>query len=348
MILVDTVYINQGGGKILLKCFINYILENKLSADYFFLFDNRLKIKDIESLEKLSYTFIKPYEKSRKIFYTTNATKYSAILCFSNVPPPYTIKDKPISIYFHNTLLTNSLNANISLKQKLILFIKKIYIKYHNEPNYNWVVQTEIIADSIKKEFKIESNKIDVIPFYNENYFKRNNLNKEENNINYLYVADGSPQKNHLLLLNAFEKFVKLKRDIPYTLNLTLSEASPRSLLNKIKKLQDDGINIINHKECTYQEIRELYKTCNFLIYPSLAESFGLPLIEAAISGCKIISSDLPYVYKIVNPSLVFDPNKVESITKALLLSTINNDLKPTTLHVQNNLKKLLKKIQYV
>jgi glycosyltransferase involved in cell wall biosynthesis len=348
MVLIDSVYINKGGGKILLICLLDYIIKNNLYFDFYFLFDDRLETKDIIGLERISFTILESNEKSRKIFYTNNSTKYSSFFCFSNVPPPFTIKDKPISIYFHNTLLINCLNANISLKQKLILFIKKIYIKYHNEANYNWVVQTEIIADSIEKEFKIESNKIDVIPFYNENYFKNINLNQDENNINYLYVADGSPQKNHSSLLDAFEKFVKLKKDIPYTLNLTISETSSKSLLNKIKKLQNDGINIINHKECTYQKIRELYKLCNFLIYPSLTESFGLPLIEAAISGCKIISSDLPYVYKIVNPSLVFDPNNVESITNALLLSTINNELKPTKLHVHNNIKKLLKKIQYV
>ena len=43
-----------------------------------------------------------------------------------------------------------------------------------------------------------------------------------------------------------------------------------------------------------------------FLIYPSLNESLGMPLVEAVLSKCKVIASDLNYVDQVIIPSLKF------------------------------------------
>ena len=129
---------------------------------------------------------------------------------------------------------------------------------------------------------------------------------------------------------------------------MTLPDTSPKYILEMIESLQILGHNIINHKSCSIDEIRNLYKSCNYLIFPSLTESFGLPLIEAASSGCKIISSDLPYVYCVINPSITFNPNSIEDILKALCLSIDYKYIQTTTLNVKCNIDKLLKMIKYV
>ena len=59
----------------------------------------------------------------------------------------------------------------------------------------------------------------------------------------------------------------------------------------------------------------------DYLVYPSLVESFGLPLIEAQINHVNIIASDLPYVYDVCKPYLVFDPRSVNDILSKLKLS---------------------------
>jgi glycosyltransferase involved in cell wall biosynthesis len=79
-----------------------------------------------------------------------------------------------------------------------------------------------------------------------------------------------------------------------------------------------------------------------------LAESFGLPLIEAAAAGCKIISSDLPYVFEVVKPSLVFDPNDISSIFKVLNRSTSLDELSPSILKVENKIDLLFDYNSYV
>ena len=41
-------------------------------------------------------------------------------------------------------------------------------------------------------------------------------------------------------------------------------------------------------------EVAHAYAKCRALILPSLAEGFGLPLVEARTRGCLVIASDLP------------------------------------------------------
>ena len=44
-------------------------------------------------------------------------------------------------------------------------------------------------------------------------------------------------------------------------------------------------------------ELIKWYQKCEFVIFPSYCESFGLPLIEGIENGCKIIASDLPFTH---------------------------------------------------
>ena len=76
-----------------------------------------------------------------------------------------------------------------------------------------------------------------------------------------------------------------------------------------------------------------------------MSESFGLGLLEAIDNNCKIIGADLPYTYAVCNPSLVFDPNEVDSIVSSLSLS-LENNVKDSSSKVNNNINKLIELLQ--
>ncbi len=80
---------------------------------------------------------------------------------------------------------------------------------------------------------------------------------------------------------------------------------------------------------------------CPYLIFPSVTESFGLPLIEAADCGMKILASDLPYVYDVVKPSIVFSPYNKVSIADAVE-KALTQDLPMPVLVVKNEVMKLI------
>jgi glycosyltransferase involved in cell wall biosynthesis len=87
-----------------------------------------------------------------------------------------------------------------------------------------------------------------------------------------------------------------------------------------------------------------LYRSSEFIIYPSLSESFGLGILEALENGCKVIGADLQYIHAVCKPSLVFDPESEESITEAFE-KAIQTDLPPSEQKVFNEIDKLIQLI---
>jgi glycosyltransferase involved in cell wall biosynthesis len=348
MILIDAIYINTGGGKVLLEYFIETLIKNQIEKKYYFLIDSRIDINLVDQLDKSNYIILTPTEKNRKDFYQSEINKYSSILCFANVPPPIKLSNKPVFIYFHNTLLLDYTSSNLPFINKLQFFLKRTYIKFKNNKNYRWIVQTSKIAEFLSTKLHIKNSKIDVLPIFNIEIFRNCNTNNKEYNNQFLYVADSSEQKNHNILLDAWELFSKSIPNNCVFLNLTLSAYSTRKLLDRIELMNNCGYNIINHGVCTREEIKKLYSKCNFLVYPSLAESFGLPLIEATSAGCKVISSHLPYVYQVIEPSVTFNPSDSKSLRNALLLTQSNTNIKSSKLLVENKINYLIKKLSNV
>jgi len=348
MFLIDSVYINRSGGKILLEYFIQIVLDKGIQGDFYFLLDNRIVLPNSLTDKLLNYEYLPPSEFSRRKFYIANFDFFNGVLCFANVPPPINFKDKVVFIYFHNVLLIQFSHVNLTIIEKFYLLLKRFYITFLNRSNYVWITQTPIIKELLISNLRINKEKIDVIPFFDTSVFSKCNELLEENYSNYLYVADSSIQKNHLLLLSAWELFIEDSRNKYCILHLTLPTNSPQVLLDKVKVINKGNVSIINHYECSVDKVRDLYQMCNYFIFPSLAESFGLPLIEACSAGCKIISSDLPYVYHVIKPSLVFNPYDHESILNSLYISRDYYNVKNSELNVKNNVYELLNTLKYV
>jgi glycosyltransferase involved in cell wall biosynthesis len=49
-----------------------------------------------------------------------------------------------------------------------------------------------------------------------------------------------------------------------------------------------------------------LYRSHDVLVFPSLCESFGLPLVEAAIHGLAIVASDLDFAREVLGRQATF------------------------------------------
>jgi len=66
-------------------------------------------------------------------------------------------------------------------------------------------------------------------------------------------------------------------------------------------------------------EIARLYQCAVGLVYPSLLEGFGLPILEAMASGCAVITSDRSAMAEVAgDAALLADPDDEESIMEAL------------------------------
>jgi len=131
------------------------------------------------------------------------------------------------------------------------------------------------------------------------------------------YPANTWPHKNHELLLMALH--VLKKRGISPTLVLTGAHiASPESLKDLTRQfgLEEKVLHI------GYVEQRlfpGLYHGAACLVFPSLYEGFGIPLVEAMASGCAVACSNVCSIPEVVgDAAITFDPRKPDAIADSL------------------------------
>ena len=61
-----------------------------------------------------------------------------------------------------------------------------------------------------------------------------------------------------------------------------------------------------------------MYNQCKALIYPSLSETLGLPLLEAKKFNIDIITSNKEFAKEYNNPKLIFNPYSSISIANKI------------------------------
>lgn len=337
MILIDALFINTGGAKIVLESVINQLkIENKIHK-YYFLLDNRIPKSSYSDLDEKNFLILKSKLNLRKRFYINNNFKFSKIICLANLPPPIKLPGKPVYILFHNAHL---LKPNLSVTKLLPLIkyrLKWLYIFLNNRPSYSWIVQTDTMFKLLNKELFVKKSKISILPFFNDGFNLERKIRNDLNEKLFSYIADGQSQKNHIFLLNAWQ-ILHDSYDINYKLFLTVSDAYP-DLLSKISYLKLKGLNIENLGCVPHSKILKLYTRIDYMIYPSLIESFGLPLIEAASLGCDIIAIDKEYVSDVILPSASFSQNRVLDLVQIILEINKGKCFPNTIISIENRMK---------
>lgn len=334
MILIDALYLVSDGGLVLLKYFLQELEKKK--GDFILLIDKRHK--GLVNHERFKYTKMSSSEVNRAFFYRENRAKISAVFCLANVPPPIKIT-VPVHIYFHNYLIVDTTDSNLNLRQKSILWAKRKYIQLKNRKSYNWHVQTLLIKQRLNKKLKVSTDSISLTPFFPSIKREKKSQTSPLSN-SFIYVAASSPHKNHNNLIQGFLDAAQLSDDKIY-LHLTLDKNTVDSFLF-CKKEVPPNLEIIPLGLLSHSLLIKKYLENEYLIYPSLKESFGLPLIEATQLGLKIIAADLPYTFEVVRPSLIFDPLSIESIRNIVINAIHLVNVEPSKLRIDNKINELI------
>ena len=145
---------------------------------------------------------------------------------------------------------------------------------------------------------------------------------REPDSVPYLlFVGNVKPNKNLILLLKAFEK---VQTRLPHRLILAgrmrgFSSNDEPAL--RFAATLGDRVRFTD--EISDTELIALYTGATALVFPSLYEGFGLPLLEAMRLGCPCISSNAASLPEIGgDAALYFDPKSVDSLVECLLQVT--------------------------
>ena len=135
-------------------------------------------------------------------------------------------------------------------------------------------------------------------------------LNKKKLNFKFfLHVGGNNWYKNKEALVCIFSEFLKIEKNKNYKLILAGKKISEElELLIEKLKLKNSIINLVNLNNET---ICALYSDAEALIFPSITEGFGWPIIEAQACGCPVFTSKFRPMTEIGKDSAYyFNPNK--------------------------------------
>jgi glycosyltransferase involved in cell wall biosynthesis len=181
------------------------------------------------------------------------------------------------------------------------------------QETYRVIVPTQATkSDLIKLGFS--ESKIRVIPEAASSQFTRSSTtdiagikSKYKLHAKYILGVGMDPRKNTDRIIKAFEH-ASAGKDVKLVF-----VGQPKYM--KIK--ENRNIRILG--QVPTQDLPVLYSGAEALIYPSLYEGFGLPILEAMSCGCPVITSDTSSLKEVAgNAALLVDPSSVDSIKEGI------------------------------
>jgi len=130
----------------------------------------------------------------------------------------------------------------------------------------------------------------------------------------YLMVGTIEPRKNHSFVLNAFDWL--WKEGLPTRLCIVGKQGwMCEEVIRRIKNSVYHGSKLYHFSDLNDDELEYCYKNSKALVIASIAEGFGLPLVEAMHHGKPVIASDIP-VFREIGEGypIYFDLNDSRSL----------------------------------
>jgi len=198
------------------------------------------------------------------------------------------------------------------------------------------IVPTRAVLDDIKRFFPELDIPVKVIPMAGRHMQTADSEKKTGPAVlpdrYFLCVGTLEPRKNHVRVLHAFEEAEASMPGIKLVIagRRGWGEAPFRSRLRN-SPARD---RIILFEEVDDSMLTRLYKGAIALVYPSLGEGFGLPVVEAMSIGCPVVASDLPPFPEVAGMDAVLvDPFDPDAIRSALVRVANDRALRDRLIH---------------
>lgn len=217
-------------------------------------------------------------------------------LCFKYYPETFSLK----TLFAFKYFFKHSLRASDSIicpsyftKKSLIKFYsvnpKKVYVVYEAaDPYFQSINNKQKVKKLLAKKFKITTK-----------YF--------------LVVGNIEKRKRAIEIISAFKQILKDHR------NVQLIFSGP----NKLNIKESKNIKILGYLKD--EDLNLLYNGALALIFFSLCEGFGLPLVEAMVTKTPIIYSNIPVFKEIVGKNGICVKNQIQLVNTLKKILEDNN-----------------------
>lgn len=299
-IVISGINLFQGGPLRVYYDYLDAILGNRIYEEYRFvlfvhskeLFSKYEQYFEIIELPKARKSFVfRLYYEYVWFYKFSKKRKIYAWVSLHDITPNVDCKHR--FVYCHNPLVFQDNELRITnIKRIIYSALYNLLYRTNIKKNDYVIVQ----ANWIKREF-IER-------------YRTNNIIVARPETRVVDYADSSCSSNNIFIYPAFPREFKnfevickaskelLKRGIDdFSVFLTIDGGENEYAFNLVKEYKElKVLQFIGQK--SFHEIEELYSVCNYMIFPSKLETWGLPLSEFKKSNKPILLADKPYAHE--------------------------------------------------
>ena len=191
---------------------------------------------------------------------------------------------------------------------------------------------SEFIKQEIIEEFKVPPSMVTAVPLAPDPLFglcSADIIKKIKTKYNLpetylLFVSSLEPRKNIDLLIKALQT---AKTDIPLVL-VGWHGWGDKKWLEKIK-ITDLKKRIYITGHVPDHDLKAIYNGAQALVYPSLYEGFGLPILEAMTCGCPVICSNTASMPEVAGgAAILINPAKSNELAHAIETIVYNTEIR--------------------
>lgn len=270
------------------------------------------------------------YADWEQIFLPMYAKKFKVDIlhCTSNTAPILYSSKTVVTLHDVIFLENNQTSSTSSWYQNLGRIYRKLIVPKSVKNATHIITVSEFESNQICKILNIQNNNISVVynsfgKHFSKKYSIENiDMVKRKYKLpeNYIfYIGNTDPKKNILNTIRAYRNYcINSINPIPLVI-ADISEPFLESVLEKTdtKSLRN---RIVLTGYIHNADLPCIYAGANLFLYPSLRESFGIPVLESMASGTPVITSNISALPEIVGKAaLLVDPRNEKNIGEAML-----------------------------
>jgi glycosyltransferase involved in cell wall biosynthesis len=324
-----------------------FLIKDKLEGIGWFTYESLKRIVEKNSQHQFHFLFDRPYDSS--FVFGKNVTPHV-------IPPParhpllwylwfeYSVPSRLKKIHPDIFLSTDGYaSLSTDVPQVIVIhdlafehypghidLITRAYYKYY-VPKFarkaaRIATVSEFSKQDIVKRYNVDANKIDVVYNGAHEAFKPLDANEialirkrySGNAPYFIYAGAVQPRKNVDNLFKAFDRF-KSENNLPHKLvivgRFAWKTGPVREAYNDL--VHKDQVVFTGH--LGRAELAQLIGAANALVYVSLFEGFGIPIVEAFQCRVPVITSHVSSMPEVAGDgALLVNPNDVNEISSAM------------------------------
>lgn len=287
-ILVNACGAKEGGAKTIIESFLSNIPKDN---NFYYVFvgfnlDFEIQNENVKIIKFPTSGFFSLFFSIIGFYYFCLKYKANMVVSFMNLNLIF-LKLNKITYIHQNKIFTCP-----SIRMKLYRLFTRINSKD------KFICQTESVKESLNRKLNISKNNITTV--WPSIFFPKNK--KEDSFLDKYFQDDftycicpiidvNAPHKNFGFLLKNSDYLTKNKIKVFVTSDI------PHNELYKVE-------NFIFVGKLHTEDLHYLYEKCEYMLFPSLNETVGLPIFECLHYKCKPVLYDAPYIKTIFSSGI--------------------------------------------